>query len=107
MSSISADVSATHYPHGAGFEASKRGKGAVAGPELAHRPDVSKPRLRKGAYGRHLAPIHAGQVEFRLVSYTRSYPTSSPQAIPPAMKLRRVGNTLIVTIPKRVAKAMG
>ncbi len=34
-------------------------------------------------------------------------PTSSPRAIPPAMKLRRVGNTLIVTIPKRVAEAMG
>ncbi len=34
-------------------------------------------------------------------------PTSSPQAIPTAMKLRRVGNTLIVTIPKRVAEAMG
>ena len=28
-------------------------------------------------------------------------------AIPMAMKLRRVGNTLIVTIPKRVAEAMG
>ncbi len=25
----------------------------------------------------------------------------------PAMKLRRVGNTLVVTIPKRVAEAMG
>ncbi len=34
-------------------------------------------------------------------------PTSSPWAIPLAMKLRRVGNTLIVTIPKRVAEAMG
>ena len=33
--------------------------------------------------------------------------TSSPRAIPPDMKLRRVGNTLIVTIPKRVAEAMG
>ena len=33
--------------------------------------------------------------------------TSSPEAIPPDMKLRRVGNTLIVTIPKRVAEAMG
>ncbi len=55
ISSISVDVSATHYPHGAGFEASKRGKGAVPGPELAHRPDVSRTPLRKGAYGRHLA----------------------------------------------------
>ncbi len=33
--------------------------------------------------------------------------TSSPRAIPPDMKLRRVGNALIVTIPKRVAEAMG
>ncbi len=32
---------------------------------------------------------------------------SSLPAIPPAIKLRRVGNTLIVTIPKRVAEAMG
>ncbi len=85
----------------------KRRRGAVPGPELAHPPDVSKSRLRKGAYGCHLAPIHAGQAESRLVSYTCSYPTSSPQAIPPTMKLRHVGNTLIVTIPKRVAEAMG
>ncbi len=42
------------------------------------------------------------------VTYVRNkQPTSSPLAIPPDMKLRRVGNTLIVTIPKRVAEAMG
>ncbi len=89
------------------IQAAERGKGAVPDPMLAHRPDVSKPPLRKGAYGRHLAPIHAGQAEFRLVSYTCSDPASSPQAIPPAMKLRPVGNTLILTVPKRVAEAMG
>ena len=35
---------------------SRQGKGGpFPGPELAHRPDVSQSRLRKGAYGRHLA----------------------------------------------------
>ncbi len=37
------------------FKARKKEGGSVSGTELAHRPDVSKALLRKGAYGRHLA----------------------------------------------------
>ena len=39
------------------LKARKKEGGAVPGPKLAHRPDVSRNPLRKGAYGHHLALV--------------------------------------------------